>query len=348
MLLSAGCFETPVEERMEIVFDGDGTAIVRVDVALAEDAARPEMAQRLDAIRAEILDERDPWARRFESVHPKGESFTWEKSQGKLLHATRIARINQHDLGRLFFDTALQVSYTEIRGHAELSIFAGESQRASREQVRLWNETADGWSRAVARYYQAVGLLYRYAAAYPERAEALFAVVFESELAKEEFGELQASLNDEERVITDRVVAAIDDIVSAQTAGGELSADELARLVNDPFPADLLVKVDGEIDEIEGFARDPEGGGVRVVRKGLLEALDAMRSRWASPDPFHAMLDRWRLGDDAPPFDFDGFLAMPRNATPPEGWREVRAALDESLRPASTYRVRWQVKRRPN
>ena len=290
----------------------------------------------------------EAWARRFEGVRPKAESFTWEKSQGKLVSATRIARINQQDLGRIFFDTALQVHYAEDLGYAELSIFAGASQRASREQARLWNDAADSWSRAVSRYYQAVNVLYRYMVAYPDRAEALFAVVFESELAKEDFGELQASLNDEERLITDRVVAAIDEIVSAQNEGGELSADELARLVNDPFQADLLVRVDGEIEEVEGFERDPEGAGVRVVRKGLLEALDSMRGRWASPDPFHAMLDRWRLGDGAPPFDFDGFLAAPRSANPPDGWREVRTALDASLRPEATYRVRWQVKKRQN
>ena len=89
----------------------------------------------------------------------------------------------------------------------------------------------------------------------------------------------------------------------------------------------MLVKVDGEIDEIEGFVRDPEVEGVRVVRKGLLEALDAMRERWASPDPFHVMLDRWQLRDEAPPFDLGAFTAMPRTSSPQDGWKEVRDAL---------------------
>ena len=345
LLLLTACFESPVEETMEITFDRDGTVIVRVDVVIAEDAVRPEMAQRLDAVRGELLDGRDVWARRFEAVRPKDESFTWEKSQGKLLRGTRVARINPQDLGRLFFDTALQVSYVEDRGFAELSIFAGASQRASRDQTRQFNEAADAWSHAVADYYRAVSELYRFAATYPDRAETLFAMVFESELASEGGGELQASATEEEHVLADRVVAGIDEIVSAQNEGGELSADELARLVNDPFPAEMLVKVDGEIDEIEGFVRDPEVEGVRVVRKGLLEALDAMRERWASPDPFHVMLDRWQLRDEAPPFDLGAFTAMPRTSSPPDGWKEVRAALDKALKPASTYRVRWMAER---
>jgi hypothetical protein len=114
--------------------------------------------------------------------------------------------------------------------------------------------------------------------------------------------------------------------------------------VNDPFPADLLIRTGGELEEVEGFVRDGETGAMRVERRGLAEALAAMRGRWASPDPFLEAIDESREGEDAP-FDLEAFLAKPRSSSPPADWREVRRSLDEALTPPGTYRVRWRVRR---
>ena len=365
--LLGGCFEEAVQESMELAFQRDGTVQVRVDVVVAHEGATPAMEARLEQLRGELLDGRDPWARRFERLRPKDESFAWDKEQGKLRRATRVARVNPDDLEKLFLDTALQLRYHEDRGFAELAIFAGESQRATRDQVRQYGEAADEWSRAVARYYRALDELYRYAASYPDRAEGLFAVVFDElgdgdgkdgepagdgagmtdEERPPQEGDVVIVVTEEERELAMRVVRGLESILDAQgwAEGRDLSADELARLVNDPFPAELLVRPDGEIEEVEGFERDAEAGGVRVSRKGLLEALGAMRGRWASPDPFHELLDRAAEGDDALPIDYAAFAARPRSSAPPADWREVRAALDEALRPTGTYRVRWRMKR---
>lgn len=370
LLLLSGCFDTLVKETMEIAFERDGTVVLRVDTVVADEGDTPEMNERLDEIRAELLDGRDAWARRFDRVNPKGESFSWAKEQGKLRQTTRIARINPDELGSIFFDTSLQFRYHEERGYAELEIYAGDSQLATREQIREYDEAADRWSHAVTGYYRALDELYRYANSYPDRAEGMFAIVFEGDEAASEGGkdgpELPAAgdgggreepggatgstppVTEEERAMAERVVLALDEIIEAQgrREGRELSADALARLVNDPFPGDLRIRPDGHIEEFEGFVRDAESGGVRVERRGLLEALASMRGRWASPDPFHEALDRETAGDAAPPFDLATFLAQPRASSPPKDWREVRAALDKALRPASTYRLRWQVSRK--
>lgn len=363
----AGCFEEAVRQSMEVVFERDGTAVVRVDVVVAHEGATPEMERRLEQLRGELLDGRDEWARRFERIRPKGESFGWDKEQGQLRRTTRVARVNAGELEKLFFDTAVQLRYHEDRGYAELEIFAGASQRATRDQARQYNEAADEWSHAVARYYRALDELYGYAGSYPDRAEGLFAIVFdqfgdEDESATEaeggpegapvderepKEGDVVLEVTEEERTLAMRVVKALDDIVDAQgwSEGRDLSADELARLVNDPFPAELLIKPNGDVEDVEGFERDADAEGVRVPRKGLLEALGAMRGRWASPDPFHEMLDRLDASVTAQPFNLAEFLERPRTSSPPRDWREVRAALDKELKPVGTYRVRWRMRK---
>jgi hypothetical protein len=147
-----------------------------------------------------------------------------------------------------------------------------------------------------------------------------------------------------------RVVEALEAVLDAQgwAGGRDLSADELARLVNDPFPADLLIRTGGEIEDVEGFVRDSEAGGVRVPRTGLLEALRSMRGKWASPDPFHELLDHLEQGDATRPIDLAAFLAKPRSASPPRDWREVRKALEKELKPVGTYRVRWVRRPQPD
>jgi hypothetical protein len=372
VLLLSGCFEEAVQESMEVTFERDGTVQVRVDVVVAHEGATPAMEQRLQQLRGELLDGRDAWARRFERVKPKGDSFGWAREQGQLRSVTRIARMNPDDLEKLFFDTAIQLRYHEDRGYAELAIFAGASQRATRDQARQYDEAADEWSKAVSRYYRSLDELYGYTASYPERAEGMFAIVFEEiedddeprESAGDDAvapppdrGDAQPSEGEEVVVVTEeehamamRVVEALEAVLDAQgwAGGRDLSADELARLVNDPFPADLLIRTGGEIEDVEGFVRDSEAGGVRVPRTGLLEALRSMRGKWASPDPFHELLDHLEQGDATRPIDLAAFLAKPRSASPPRDWREVRKALEKELKPVGTYRVRWVRRPQPD
>jgi hypothetical protein len=369
LLLLTSCFENPLKETMEIVFERDGKALVRVDVEVAREGQTPEANQRLEQLRAELLDGRDAWARRFERVKAEDESFAWDKEQGKLRHMTRMARIKPDELGNLFYDTSVQFRYHEDGGYGELTIFTGASQRATRDQARQFNEAADEWSRAVARYYRALDELYRYTATYPDRAEGIFAIVFtEEEGGEKPKGDVDAAaggsaaapprdeddpaqaVTEEEYALAERVVKALEDVFDAQgwAQGREISADELARLVNDPFPSELLLRFEGDVEEYEGFVLEGDRRSVRVERKGLMEALGAMRGKWASPDPFHEMLDRAKAGDAAPPFSLADFLSKPRTSSPPSDWREVRAALDSALKPVGTYRVRWLMKKSPN
>jgi hypothetical protein len=368
-LLLTGCFQEAVKETMEIVFQRDGTATLRVDVEVANEGATPEMTQRLEELRGEMLDGRDAWSHRFERLHPKDESYSWDKVDGKLWRTTHIARVNPDDLGNIFYDSAVQIRYHEERGFAELSIFTGASQRATRDQIRQYNDAADEWSHAVTRYYVALDELYRYTESYPDRAEGMFTVVFAAlddgerpkgdpaaaaaEGATEDRGEGESDagngITEEERDLAMKVVKGLEEVVeTGGWAGGrDLSADELARLVNDPFPAALAIRFEGEIEEVEGFVPDGDEHGVKVEQKGLIEALAAMRGRWASPDPFHELIDRAAAGENAPPISVAAFLAKPRSSSPPHDWREVRVALDKELKPLGTYRVKWEFRRPP-
>jgi hypothetical protein len=65
-----------------------------------------------------------------------------------------------------------------------------------------------------------------------------------------------------------------------------------------------------------------------------------LEGRWFSPDPALAM---WRddLAKTGKQFDLDAFLAIPRRSSAAPTETEVRGAIDNQLKPAPVYRVRW-------
>jgi hypothetical protein len=335
-----GCFELPVDERMEISFEQDGVVTARVDVVFSQDPQRAEVRERLATVRQQYVDSRDPWTARFARTDPKHETYFTERAQGELVRVERSARINPDRIADLFFDTSVSVSHTERDGIAELSFYAGTSGRATKAQEREFHEVVESWSRDVTAYLQAMDDLYRYLDVHPDRATVVF-----NELVGPGPDSSIGEPNEEEIALLDPLSDAADRVTRILTAaeGRAYSFEEISMLVNDPFPSEVTIHPAGAILELEGFERIEGGESVRVPRASLWGAFDSLRDRWISPDPIVALVEKARV-ENVDHLSPQAFAEIPRRSNPPRHWTEVRDALEARLRNVSTFRVTWLVR----
>ena len=339
--LLSGCFEDPIQETMSISFDEQRVATVSVESVIRSDTPNPPVRERVEEARRSFLEENDPWSRRFEALRMIEESYTRKKEDGDLTEIHRSARIKPDELSRLFADTAINAGYLEGPGWAELSLYAGESQRATREMRARYEGAIDGWSRDVAAYLSVAAEAYAYLQSNPDRNEAIFGPIFGDMLPEERLNSLpepteqEASLIErlEDRMSRVSALLSIDE-------GAAYAVDEISRLIHDPFPARLTVRVSGRIRETEGFVRDEDG--LRVPAIGLWAALESLEGRWLTPDPLLLQVSHLLNPPDDSPFDFDGFLESRRSWQPTPSPGEIRSAIEAELERAAVYRVRWE------
>jgi hypothetical protein len=102
----------------------------------------------------------------------------------------------------------------------------------------------------------------------------------------------------------------------------------------------MRVRVSGEIVEREGFPGELNTE-LQIPVFSVWSAFARLEGRWFSPDPALALWreDTAKTGKD---FDLDGFLALPRRAVSVAPTQlDVRSTIDQELKPAPLYRVRW-------
>jgi hypothetical protein len=348
LLTLTSCFEPPIKEDLLLRFllNGAVVATSTVEIAADPDAKNPALARRLAERRREILEGSDPWDERFAAARPAAERFGWEKRLGELQTASRSAVITEPEgLAAFFGDTAIGASYTidAGRGTAELSLYPGPAARATRGQRQEMRKTLAAWSAAIAEYLQAAGDLFSYLERQPDRARTCFGALFSDVMDKQELERL-GEPTDEETPILERLNEAMQHVtdVLLVPARAEYSPDEISHLVYDPFPARLTVKLPGPPLELEGFQRG-QGEALEVAGLGLWDALRSLEGRWLAPDPALFYVASERRGQDAK-IDLDAFASRPRRAAPQlPSADEVRAAIEERLKPAPVYRASWQV-----
>jgi hypothetical protein len=338
LLLLVWCFESPVRERLEFSFRDDGEVLVKADVVFSNGGANQAVNDRLRSVRRDYLDLRDPWTRRFARLDAIHETYEWERFQGELSRVMRGARIERDRLGDLFYDTSVNVNYSERDGVGELVMFAGDSQRASREQQREFEEGLERFSRDLASYFRAMDRLYAYLERHPDRSAPVFSMLVGD-------GE-DEDLDAEETDMLDAVGRATDRLTSIVTTEptSAWTLEEISSRVNDPFPASVVIIPGGPVLEMEGFEQDDATGGIRVPAVSLWTAFEALSGRWLSPDPLVALARNARLNptEEISP---EAMAAEPRLSRPPADWTEVKNELDARLRTAGTYRAAWIVRR---
>jgi len=334
------CFPTdPVRENLEITFHGDGSVIVRVHVDLANDL-RGAVKERVDSVRQEYLRENDAWATRFRRLDPVGDRYTIERHEGTLVAIEREMLIETDDLTEVFFDTGILATYSEHQGIAELSVYAGESQRATREQQRLYRDLVEGWGSDYVRYLRAMQRVYRYMDAQPDRAAVLFAELIGEERQTTDEDELTA----EEQELLDLAQTAMDRVIEVFATGEDrsYSLEELSSLVNDPFPAAVSIHPAGKVISLTGFEPDENGTLLRVPRASLWSAVDSLRGHWLSPDPLAVVVESGRDESRELPSS-EAMASLTRHVDPPRDGNVVWEELQARMAVPSTLRATWTI-----
>jgi hypothetical protein len=342
------CFESPIREELLLRFLPNG-AVVATSTVRLNDAAEgnPAVKRRIAEVRRSLLEGSDPWSARFAAAEPAAERFTWEKRLGDLRSASRSAVIAEpQGLEAFFGDTSLGVRYAvdEEAGTAELSIVPGASARATRKQRQDTDRTLEAWTAAVSGHLQASGALYTYLEDHPGRARPCFAALF-SDASEEEGIQARKALTADEVRLVDRASQAMEPVLEVLNVpeDGAYSPDEVSHLVYDPFPAGITLKLPRKPLGVEGFQPGPDGS-LKVAGLGLWDALHSLEGRWIAPDPVLFYVEALRKTE--PAIDLDAFLRRSRRAVPAHripSADEVRATIEERLKPAPIYRVSWKI-----
>lgn len=338
--LLIGCFEDPVEELVVIELHPEDRATITARVELMPISREENLAawRRVDHYRSILLEEADPWTRRFGALQPLSESFHWDKSNGELRSVERSAVIDARELNLFLADSGVSVFLTGDGDWRELSIYPGESTRATSEQRALLESRTDRWTEALASYFVALRSLYDYLDDHRDRERAVFVQVFR-ELVSDEELDAAVELSEDE-------MALVEDLRSAMEAAWKIlevdpddaySLNEISYLVHDPFPSDVEIIVPVEPSEVEGF--EQEDGRFIIRRTGLWEAFETLESRWATPDLLTIWIDA-ALGSTQ--VEIDPIIAVPRSLETIPSTHEIETALEESLRPLPVYRLRWR------
>ena len=340
-VLLTGCLEPPITERLDIRMLSEGGSVVSVRVSVRKPSDfddRPKVRQRIESEIRALEEGTDPWAERLAAASPTRERDVRDLAEGRLFRLTRHGQLEGPDDLRAFLrDTGVDAAYAKGDDWEELTLLPGRPGRptlAQRERVR---SELDSWSEKLAVYFSALADLYGYLDHHPDRARACLASI----VAKVPDDE---SLSDEESDLSKAVEDAIGDCGSVLVAPPDepYTIDELSRMVYDPFPAAIRIAVPGQVLEREGF---PGEGTLEIPEASLWSAFVRLEGRFASPDPAVIV---WRHdtegGDD---IDLDALGAQRRHASRPTAG-EMRTAIENQLRTAPVYRVRWAPAAEPD
>lgn len=338
-LLLLACFDfTPlVQEALLLSFLPDGGLRARLTIELRHPEgkrASSNLGRRVRQTEQELLAGWDPWSKRFGEAGAALEVFHWEKEAGRLVYLERNLILDDpRDLTDLLADTPIHASYSVEDGVAELNLYPGAPDRASRRERRQVERTVESWSEHLADYLQALEKLYRHLDLAPDRTLPCFGHLFESDDA---YGEL----TEEEELLLEAIGDATAELLEVLDVDAEraYSLDELSRKVFDPFPARFIIELPSRSLEAGGFL--PSGEQWLVPGLSLWSALKQLVP---AADPLTAWVAHERAATDKP-FDVDAFAARDRSlssVTEPE----LRNALALALAPADVYRVTWRVAR---
>jgi len=325
----------PAVRRVVVLTFNDAADLVTISASTILGTAKTGTAEA-----AQIADEReallagnDEWSVRFANADPESDRVILQRSRGELRSLEHVATIAPENLQRFFFDTHLTFTFIRGEGWAELTIYPGSSDRATRQQREHVERMVNLYSGRAAHYFQTIRGLYSYLDSKPRRAEDMFTALFRDEK------DPPARVSDDEEKLVNGVRSAIDALVSDE--GDTATLDRDFDVVFNPFPAETKVIYQGEINAIEGFTRLPDRSVV-VKMPTALEAVSMLEGRWITPDPIAAAF----AAKDKAPSEIAATLAdAPRRAEPVVSASDIAAALVEKMRPAPRYRIRWIVKK---
>lgn len=342
VVLAGGCFEDPIDQKVKIEFLPKDRAEITTTITIHDDVGEdnPAARARIVEMRRELRDRVDEWSKRYQAIDADGDRLVIDRWHGQITKVERLADVDYDNLSRFFADTSLGVFARHDEDWAEIDIYPGQSNRATREQRTRLDDRLDLWSSKIAKYLNETARVYRYLDDHPALAEPFFTALFQDVLPKERV-EAAPQLSEGDQAMVRELSDAMEDAwhVLLVDKDEAFSVNELSSLVYDPFPSDIEVKVPGRVLEAEGFEPGSEAKTFEVRRTTFWNALQSLRSRWVEPDPLTAWVNAARA---QAPLDLDDFLAQPRRVhsiPTPDG---IRKAIEKQMTPKGEYRIRWR------
>lgn len=311
LFVLAACGRPPVRDEVTVQFFDDREEITVTAETFFD---RGTASKRVEAARSAAVEGIDAWGLRFARMSPQYEELTFARHRGELERVTRVIRIPAEDLQRLFSDTNITVNLIRGDGWRELAFYPGSSSRASREQIRHFDEQLGSWSKEVARYFVAIDHLYDYLDENPQRARYVFAALL---------SERDSAVLEDEEPLLRAVIDAMEEIgnrMDAQQDDAFTFAEE-ADLIYNPFPARMVIRVPREKDLV-------------IERVDLFATIASLEGKWISPDPLAALLQ-----EKSP--TSDQLSEMPRKSASVINATDIENAIREQLARPRTHTLRW-------
>ncbi len=333
LALTACGIRNPVRNTVVIEPANDGrhvTVTARTDIG--DSGSDAQERERIRETGAALLEHRDPWAPRFAGVSAAAERVAYDKSGGALRHFEHSVTIAIDDLQRLMGEIGT-VQSTGSERWSELAFYPASSVRATHRQRDDVEAAMHTWSHDAVSYFHELDALYRYLDRQPQRARAVFTILFSDK------DDEHSTIEEEDALITavnNAMTATIDHVDAAKRDG--VTLDEEFDLVFNPLPGEIVVRVPGPILESDGFERRDERT-VAIPRSGLVDAVLSLEGRWATPDPLAILGHADETNATAP--KPEEIAAQPRRSNGSVTAEEIERALAARLRPTSAYRVRW-------
>jgi hypothetical protein len=329
IVLCAACGRLPVQDEVTIQpAEENDTLTVTVSSDFWLSPPTDEIRARVESARAAALSNTDAWSVRFARLDPPiEERHVVERTRGAVRRVTWAAEIPSDDLQQLLSDANITVNAVRGDGWRELRFYPGSDGRATREQRAAFEETLQAWGRSVTRYFTAMHHLYAYLDRNPDRAEPMFAAMFEEDDA--------APIDEEkERPLIEAVGNSMAEINErTETTGQQSEIFELADLVFNPFPGRVVVRAPRDILAMEGF--EQKGNDAIIETVDLFASLKGLEGRWISPDPLAASL----RDEDVTARQM---ADAERKSTAVVSVTEVTRAIREQLKRPKAYVVRWR------
>jgi hypothetical protein len=345
-----GCFEDPVEETVELCFPGDGNLGIRLGVSFHDEADNENAAleHRLAAARGALQGGYGEWHERFDRLsEPLLDGASWTRHGGRLESYERWGVVEDAAgaLGDFFADVPVESFYLEgVREQpSELAFYPTVGDRASNGERQEVEARLRELSAALATHYRASHAVFSYVRANPARAGVVLELLLEDLVDRPEGAE-RPEPSEREAALLKAVRDAEEPILGIFEVDDDeaFTLQELSRRVFDPLPAELLVRVQGEVIEVVGF--EQAEGGYRAERKSLWDAIAGLEGLFLSHDPLVAKVQYWMSpGEESEQsrYTLDDFLGDRAIYSSAPLASEVRVALLAELVPEVEYRLTW-------
>src|SRR5262245_52161654 len=177
ILPSVSCFESPIDEELEIRFPAQGGLVVSSSVTIHDpEEGNAALKERIADARRDLEAGRDTWSRELSALHPLSERLVQDRKEGVLTHTIHRVYVKQpSDLRALLAHDTGSVRLSSGDRWTELALAPLMGSRAGEGERRRSAELVEDWSARIARYLERTRELYRYLDGRPDRAETCLA-----------------------------------------------------------------------------------------------------------------------------------------------------------------------------